>query len=81
MAQIAGAEVAIVGLERDTTRLAVASRYGVTTIVGNPTEWAMASDGLGVEGVVDAAGVSATLKTRARHCSSWRLDYESRMGA
>ncbi|MFV1980741.1 MAG: zinc-binding dehydrogenase [Rhodothermia bacterium] len=63
MAQIAGADVAIVGLERDAIRLKMAADYGVTTIVGNPTDWAMERDGLGVDGVVDAAGVSVALKT------------------
>ena len=63
MAKIAGADVAIVGLERDEVRLETASQYGITTIVGDPTSWAMERDGLGVDGVVDAAGVSATLKT------------------
>ena len=59
MAKLAGAEVAIVGLERDRSRLNVAAQYG---IIGNPEKWAKSVDGLGVDGVVDAAGVSATLK-------------------
>lgn len=62
MAQITGADVAIVGLERDAARLEIAAAYGIETIVGDPAEWALARDGLGVEGVVDAAGVSAALK-------------------
>ena len=62
MARLQGAEVAIAGLERDRTRLDVAASYGVTAIVGSPVQWAMATDGLGVDGVVDAAGASAALK-------------------
>ena len=62
MARLQGAEVAIAGLERDRTRLDVAASYGVKAIVGSPVQWAMATDGLGVDGVVDAAGASAALK-------------------
>ena len=63
MARLAGAEVALVGLERDRTRLEVAKAYGCEVIVGDASAWARQRDGLGVEGVVDAAGVSAALKT------------------
>src|SRR5438309_1938243 len=52
----------IVGLERDRTRLAIAERYGCTALVGGVEDWARDGDGLGVDGVIDAAGVSATLK-------------------
>ncbi len=63
VAKLRGAVVAVVGLERDAARLNVAKQYGCETIVGDPTDWAMmAGDGLGVEGVIDAAGVSATLQ-------------------
>ena len=62
MARMAGAQVALVGLERDRTRLDVAKKYGCEVIIGDVKEWAMAVDGLGADGVVDAAGVSATLK-------------------
>ena len=62
MARMAGAQVALVGLERDRTRLDVAKKYGCEAIIGDVKEWAMAVDGLGADGVVDAAGVSATLK-------------------
>ena len=37
-------------------------QYGCTSIVGDAKEWAKAVDGLGADGVVDAAGVSATLE-------------------
>jgi alcohol dehydrogenase/L-iditol 2-dehydrogenase len=63
MARIQGGEVAIVGLERDATRLEVARQMGLHPIVGDATEWAYAVDGLGADGVIDAAGVSATVKT------------------
>lgn len=63
MARLAGAEVALVGLERDRVRLEVAKQYGCDVIVGDATEWARRRDGLGADGVVDAAGVSAALRT------------------
>jgi alcohol dehydrogenase/L-iditol 2-dehydrogenase len=63
MARLQGAEVAVAGLERDRTRLAVAKQYGCTPIVAGLQDWAREGDGLGVDGVIDAAGVSATLKT------------------
>jgi alcohol dehydrogenase/L-iditol 2-dehydrogenase len=63
IAQLRGAQVAVAGLERDRDRLQVAAQYGLTTITGDPAHWALEVDGLGVDGVVDAAGVSATLRT------------------
>ena len=63
MAHLQGAEVAIVGLERDRARLAVAARYGCVPLVTGVDDWAREVDGLGADGVIDAAGVSATLKT------------------
>jgi alcohol dehydrogenase/L-iditol 2-dehydrogenase len=62
MARRCGAEVAVVGLERDAARLRVAQLYGCQTIAGDPTEWAKDRDGLGADGVIDAAGVTATLR-------------------
>lgn len=62
MARLCGAEVAVVGLEQDAPRLAIAGQYGCRTIVGDPSGWAMERDGLGCDGVIDAAGVSATLE-------------------
>ena len=62
MARLAGAEVALVGLERDRARLEIAREYDCDVIIGDATEWARARDGLGVDGVVDAAGASAALK-------------------
>lgn len=63
MARLAGAEVALVGLERDRVRLEVARAYGCEVIVGDASAWARVRDGLGADGVVDAAGASAALKT------------------
>ena len=56
-------KVALVGLESDRHRLAIAQEhYGCEGIVGDPSDWARQRDGLGCDGVIDAAGVSATLK-------------------
>lgn len=63
MARLQGAEVAIVGLERDRTRLEIAKAFDCTTLVGGVEDWAKEVDGLGADGVIDAAGVSITLKT------------------
>ena len=62
MAQLQGADVAVVGLERDKARLDIAAEYGCTPIVDGLEDWARQGDGLGVDGVIDAAGISATLK-------------------
>lgn len=62
MARLAGAQVALVGLERDKVRLEVGKQYGCDVITGDATEWARSRDGLGADGVIDAAGVSASLK-------------------
>ncbi len=63
LAQLQGAEVAVVGLKNDSVRLDIATQFGCHTIVGDPSDWSLETDGLGVDGVVDAAGVSETLKT------------------
>jgi L-iditol 2-dehydrogenase len=62
MARLCGAEVAIVGLEADKNRLAIAKQYGCEPIIGDAMEWAKKRDGLGADLVIDAAGVSTTLK-------------------
>lgn len=62
MARLCGAEVAIVGLEKDSHRLEIAKQYGCEVIIGDAGPWAMARDGLGCNGVVDAAGASVTLQ-------------------
>ncbi|TWU10703.1 zinc-binding dehydrogenase [Allorhodopirellula heiligendammensis] len=63
MARLCGAEVALVGLEADRQRLQIAKQsYGCDAVVGDVSSWARQRDGLGCDGVIDAAGVSATLQ-------------------
>ncbi len=69
MAKLHGAEVAVVGLESDRSRLAIAEQFGCQGIVGfdeSLDAFVLGGDGLGVDGVVDAAGVSSALKTALR---------------
>jgi L-iditol 2-dehydrogenase len=63
IARLCGATVAIVGLENDRARLEVARQYGCEPLVEGVRDWARSGDGFGVEGVVDATGVSAALAT------------------
>lgn len=63
MARLQGAEVAVAGLPRDATRLEIARQYGCMPLTEGVHDWARATDGLGVDGAIDAAGVSATLQT------------------
>lgn len=63
VARLAGAEVAVVGLEADRERLAIAEKhYGCIPIMGDASAWARERDGLGADVVIDAAGHSITLK-------------------
>lgn len=62
MAKLCGAQVAMVGLPRHAHRLEIARQYGCEIIIGDATAWAQERDGLGCDGVIDAAGASATLK-------------------
>jgi len=62
MARLCGAEVAIVGLEADKHRLAIAEQYGCEGIIGDASNWTKERDGLGADCVIDAAGASITLK-------------------
>ena len=62
MARLAGAEVAVVGLAQDHKRLKTSEQYGCTSLIDDVESWVLAGDGLGVDGVIDAAGVSATLE-------------------
>lgn len=62
MARLCGADVAVVGLEADMHRLQIAKQYGCDIITGDATEWTKQRDGLGADGVIDAAGASITLK-------------------
>ncbi|MCH2025286.1 MAG: zinc-binding dehydrogenase [Verrucomicrobiales bacterium] len=62
-AKMSGAEVVLIGLDSDSHRLSVArSGFGLETIVGDGSEWAFSLDGLGVDVVIDAAGVSDSLR-------------------
>lgn len=61
MARLNGAEVAVLGLESDTARFEVAKKYGCTTLT-DAKDWCLERDGLGADVVIDAAGVSPTLK-------------------
>lgn len=63
MARLCGAEVAVQGLPSDESRLKIAEHYGCSVYTDTPKDWALERDGLGVDGAIDAAGVSATLKT------------------
>ncbi len=64
VARLRGADVGMLGLEADRGRLQVAEQYGCTSLAGNEAAaaWCNERDGLGADIVIDAAGVSATLK-------------------
>jgi alcohol dehydrogenase/L-iditol 2-dehydrogenase len=63
MARLRGAEVGVVGLARDAHRLELAKHFDCVPLLSEQAaDWAKQRDGLGCEGIVDAAGVSATLK-------------------
>jgi alcohol dehydrogenase/L-iditol 2-dehydrogenase len=62
IAKLCGAEVAVTGLDADKHRLHIAKQYNCDVIIGDATEWAKQRDGLGADCVIDAAGISATLK-------------------
>ncbi len=65
VAAIRGADVAILGLESDQNRLDIAAQsYGCTTLTSSEAaeNWAKKRDGMGADVVIDAAGVSPTLK-------------------
>jgi L-iditol 2-dehydrogenase len=64
IAKLRGGEVCLLGRDEDAGRLAVAREgYGVEVLSGDAGQWARQRDGLGADVVVDAAGVSQTLKT------------------
>ncbi len=64
VAKLQGARVTLAGLPADSTRLTLARQtYGIRIFDGDPRELKHEGDGLGFEVVIDAAGVSATLKT------------------
>jgi len=61
VARLCGADVGVLGLPSDRVRLDIASRYGCTPLT-DAADWAWERDGLGADVVIDAAGVSPTLK-------------------
>ncbi len=61
MARLCGGDVAVLGLESDTARFEVVRKYDCTPLT-DARPWAMQRDGLGADVVIDAAGVSETLK-------------------
>ena len=63
MAKLCGAEVLVTGLKKDEGRLKIARLYDCETTTANATDWANERDGLGADVIIDAAGISATLKT------------------
>lgn len=64
VAKLQGADVTLVGLPADSTRLEIARKaYGYRIFSGDVAELKNVGDGLGAEGVIDAAGVSATLRS------------------
>jgi L-iditol 2-dehydrogenase len=67
LARLCGAQVAVVGLPNDAARMHIAEKaFGCTVIFNDAGEWSEKIDGLGADGVVDAAGVSATLDQALR---------------
>jgi L-iditol 2-dehydrogenase len=63
VARLRGAEVGVVGLPRDQKRLDLVKKFDCIPLYSeDAAEWARQRDGLGCEGIVDAAGVSATLR-------------------
>jgi len=63
VAKLCGGDVAVLGLEADEPRLAVARKYGCATFKGDASAWAKEQDGMGADLIIDAAGASITLKT------------------
>lgn len=61
MAKLHGGDVAVLGLESDAPRFEVVRKYDCTTLT-DAREWCRERDGLGADLIIDAAGVSPTLK-------------------
>jgi L-iditol 2-dehydrogenase len=62
VAQLCGATVAMLGLPQDAPRLEVARQSGCLVSTDGIKDWAFEADGLGVDGVIDATGASASLQ-------------------
>lgn len=65
IARLQGGFVAVAGLARDLQRLEIAKRYDCEILVDDIEQWAFdrGPDRLGVDGVIDTTGVSASLQT------------------
>ena len=61
-------KVGVVGLPRDSDRLKLASQFDCQPLLNDQAAAWAGRDGLGCDGVVDAAGVSATLKVASNWC-------------
>ena len=61
VAKLCGGDVAVLGLESDSARFEIVKKYGCTPLT-DARDWAMERDGLGADVIIDAAGVSPTLK-------------------
>jgi len=55
VAGLHGGDVAVLGLESDSTRLEIARQYGCTTLT-DAREWCLERDGMGADLIIDAAG-------------------------
>lgn len=61
VARLCGGDVGVLGLESDAARFEIAKLYGCTPLT-DAGPWCRERDGLGADVVIDAAGVSSTLK-------------------
>ncbi|MCP4885136.1 MAG: zinc-binding dehydrogenase [Rubripirellula sp.] len=61
VAKLCGGDVAVLGLPADAARFEVVKQYGCTPLT-DATEWSKQRDGLGADVIIDAAGVSPSLK-------------------
>ncbi|MDC0936470.1 zinc-binding dehydrogenase [Pirellulales bacterium] len=62
LAKLQGAAVAVVGLSGDQKRLEIARQYDCEPLTDGAKDWACSEDGLGADGVIDAAGASNALR-------------------
>ena len=62
VAKLCGGDVAVLGLESDQARFEVVRQYGCVPLT-EAGEWACQRDGLGADVIIDATGVSTTMKT------------------
>lgn len=62
VAKLCGGDVAVLGLESDQARFDVVKQYGCLPLT-EASDWAYQRDGLGADVIIDAAGVSISMKT------------------